>query len=156
MTKSKLLSDESYLSIFDKIVNSRTESKFALLDPAKCFSKHGIYIADSASFNKYIYEANPDLKKHFLAGSIGKPDVEGIALCKKPNPKKAFKRIICITRTTMLASAIITAYLDDEDARILLQLSKITKVAEAVMKGIIKDTKDPAKIIGRICSALGD
>ena len=150
-----MINEETMNGVFDKIVGDKELAKRAIKNPAEVFAELGLDVCDDQLVNDNIFEAVPELKKHFLATIAGTGGDNPRMECPSP------KCIVCKAGIITIASAAIVAAMAGfpEDMPLIEALAELVGLDAEVVEEIIEEAvKDGLSITGvakKICQALG-
>jgi hypothetical protein len=145
-----MLEYEQLTGVFSKIIANPEDAKQALSDPSSVFTKYGINVPDPEATNKYIFEAVPQLRAHFLAAARSKPHENALLGCDSPG---------CIAcRTGMmitLAPFFFEMFAGTVSLSLVALVADLVGLPTEVLSNLIRNYGNPPALGGAICRATG-
>ena len=152
--ENKLERFSDVIAVFKTIMGNSELCKEALKYPAKVFAELGLKVDNPDYVNAHFFEANPEVKKHFLS-AIAHPGIDPervFAECESPGC------IACKSALNISAGAAIAACLDVPGGRTVCMgtIAAIVHLPIGKVKGIMMTPGAKVEwVISQLCGAMG-
>jgi len=140
---------------FDKIVGDKELAKRAIKNPSEVFIELGLEVPNQEWVNNNIYEAVPDLKKHFLATIAGTEPANPREQCDSP------ACLACLSGMGIAAGALIAAAIaafpeaEELIAEIADAVGCDAEFIEELIERAVKGELSVSGVLKKICEKLG-
>jgi hypothetical protein len=145
-----MISSDKLQEVFLQIIGNKDDAKAAILDPSAVFIKYGIAIDDPEGVNAIFYDANPDLKRHFLAAVAGQSPDKVMEKCNSVGC------LTCKAGLTITAGPFIMFYLGGSSiASAIVGIALACGMTELLVEGILASASGYDDILEKLCAAMG-